>query len=59
MTETTNLKTTEERALAAAIAGLELISTVHACDYEYQYWARVTLRNINEILSENSDGKDA
>ena len=50
MTETTNLKTPEERALDAAVAGLELISRVYACDYEYQRWARVTLQNISEIL---------
>lgn len=59
MTETTNSKTTEQRALDAAVAGLKLIANVNACDYEYQHWARVALKTMNEILSENSDGKDA
>lgn len=52
-------KTSEQRALAVAIAGLELISSVHACDYEYQRWARVTLQNINDILRTKDDnGKE-
>lgn len=52
-------KTPEQRALAAAIAGLELISRVHACDYEYQRWARVTLQNISDILrSKDDNGKE-
>jgi len=50
MTETIDSKTPEQRALDSAVVGLELIAGVHACYYEYQRWARVTLRNISEIL---------